>query len=34
MGLLEDLHRYYDNLPPRSGKNYFIDGPYYGKDVI
>lgn len=31
MGLLEDLHRCYDGLPPRKrGLNYFSDGPYLG----
>ena len=31
MGLLEDLHRCFDGLPPRKrGQNYFADGPYLG----
>jgi hypothetical protein len=31
IGLLEDLHRCYDGLPPRKrGLNYFCDGPYIG----
>jgi len=31
MGLLEDLHRCFDGLPPRKrGSNYFYDGPYFG----
>lgn len=28
VGLLEDIHRFYDGLPARSGNNYFQDGPY------
>lgn len=31
LGLLEDLHRCFDGLPPRKrGLNYFNDGPYLG----
>lgn len=31
IGLLEDLHRCFDGLPPRKrGNNYFYDGPYVG----
>jgi hypothetical protein len=31
IGLLEDLHRCFDGLPPRKrGLNYFADGPYLG----
>lgn len=31
IGLLEDLHRCFDGLPPRKrGLNYFKDGPYLG----
>lgn len=31
LGLLEDIHRAYDGLPPRKrGVNYFDDGPYFG----
>jgi hypothetical protein len=31
IGLLEDLHRCFDGLPPRKrGLNYFSDGPYLG----
>ena len=31
LGLLEDLHRCFDGLPPRKrGLNYFQDGPYLG----
>lgn len=28
LGLLEDLHRFFDGLPPRSNPNYFLEGPY------
>lgn len=31
IGLLEDLHRYVDGMPPRKGENYYYDGPYLGK---
>jgi hypothetical protein len=31
IGLLEDIHRCVDGLPPRKrGLNYFSDGPYVG----
>ena len=31
LGLLEDIHRIFDGLPPRKrGKTYFDDGPYLG----
>ena len=31
-GLLEDIHRFHDGLPPRKrGPNYHSDGPYLGK---
>jgi hypothetical protein len=28
LGLLEDLKRFEDGEPERSGTNYFIEGPY------
>ena len=31
LGLLEDLHRFFDGLPPRSNPNYFLEGPYIPK---
>lgn len=31
LGLLEDLHRYFDGKEPRQGSNYFAEGPYYGE---
>jgi hypothetical protein len=32
LGILEDLHRFYDGLPARKrGPNYHLDGPYLGK---
>ena len=32
LGLLEDLHRFSDGVPPRQrGTNYHTDGPYYGR---
>ncbi|CAG9321173.1 unnamed protein product [Blepharisma stoltei] len=30
LGLLEDIHRFADGLPPRKGDNYYFDGPYLG----
>ena len=34
LGLLEDLHRYADKIPPRQrGENYHKDGPYLGKPI-
>ena len=34
LGLLEDLHRFADGLPPRQrGENYHKDGPYYGRPL-
>ena len=32
LGLLEDIHRYADELPKRSDPNYFCDGPYFGEE--
>lgn len=33
LGLLEDLHRLNDGLPPKKrGKNYHRGGPYFGKN--
>ena len=32
LGLLEDLHRLFDGLPPRIEPNYYSDGPYFGDD--
>ena len=32
LGLLEDLHRLFDGLPPRTDPNYYSDGPYYGEN--
>lgn len=35
LGLLEDLHRCFDGLPPRKrGINYFSDGPYLGDTLF
>lgn len=35
VGLLEDLHRCFDGLPPRKrGLNYFADGPYLGDTLF
>jgi hypothetical protein len=35
IGLLEDLHRCFDGLPPRKrGLNYFSDGPYLGDTLF
>jgi len=31
LGLLEDLHRFFDGLPPRTNPNYFLEGPYIPK---
>ena len=28
LGLLEDMHRYYDDYPSRKNPNYFVEGPY------
>ena len=30
IGFLEDLHRFFDGLPPRQNPNYYFDGPYLG----
>jgi hypothetical protein len=35
LGLLEDLHRYADGLPPRKrGPGYHNDGPYIGRSEM
>ena len=34
LGLLEDLHRYFDGQPPRTNPNYYHDGPYYGETTV
>ena len=31
LGLLEDLHRFYDNQIARRPPHYFKDGPYLGQ---
>ncbi len=28
LGLFEDIRRFEDGMPERSGNNYFIEGPY------
>lgn len=34
LGLLEDLHRFSDGVPPRQrGENYHKDGPYFGRPL-
>jgi hypothetical protein len=34
LGLLEDLHRFADGVPPRQrGTNYHKDGPYFGRPL-
>ena len=30
IGFLEDLHRFFEGLPPRQNPNYYFDGPYLG----
>ena len=35
LGLLEDIHRVFDGLPPRKrGEGYFEDGPYLGARFV
>lgn len=34
LGLIEDIRRYVDELPPRNGYNYFYEGPYLGKGAF
>jgi len=35
LGLLEDIHRAYNGLPPRKrGQGYFDDGPYIGSRFV
>jgi hypothetical protein len=34
IGLLEDMRLFYEDMPARQGENYFIDGPYFGRDGL